>query len=134
MLEELNALLQESADLPEQTFENVPDGKYEGIIDGAEFTESKQSGNLMFKWTLKYTTEKFAGRYDWKYIVLNKPENMKRLTTELTKFGIDCTKSVEHIQNHLEDLLDVPVEIEVKTTKSKKDETEYRNISIKPLN
>jgi hypothetical protein len=29
MLEELNALLQESVELPEQTFENVPDGKYE---------------------------------------------------------------------------------------------------------
>jgi hypothetical protein len=66
--------------------------------------------------------------------VLNKPENMKRLTTDLTKFGIDCTKTIEHIQDHLEDLLDVPVEIEVKTTKSKKDDTEYRNISIKPLN
>lgn len=134
MLEELNSLLQEAAKLPEQNFENVPDGKYTGIIDGVEFTESKSSGNLMFVWTLKYTDERVAGRKDWKYQVLNKPENMKRLTTDLTKFGIDCTKDMEHIQNHLEDLLDVEVEIEVKTTVSKNNGEEYRNISIKPLN
>lgn len=134
MLEELNSLLQEAAKLPEQNFDKVPDGKYTGIIDGVEFTESKSSGNLMFVWTLKYTDEKVAGRKDWKYQVLNKPENMKRLTTDLTKFGIDCTKDMEHIQNHLEDLLDVEVEIEVKTTVSKNNDEEYRNISIKPLN
>lgn len=133
MLEELNSLLQEAAKLPEQNFENVPDGKYTGIIDGVEFKESKTSGNLMFVWTLKYTDETVAGRKDWKYQVLNKPENMKRLITDLTKFGIDCTKDMEYIQDHLEDLLDIEVEIEVKTTVSKSNGEEYRNISIKPL-
>ena len=133
MMEELNELLKASIDLPEQTFDDIPDGTYEGFIDGAEFTESKKSHNLMFKWTLKYTTEEIAGRYDWKYTVLNSPENMKRLTTDLSKFGIDTTTSIEDIKNHLEDLLDVPVSITVKTNIGKDNETKYRNISIKPL-
>lgn len=133
MLEELNSLLQEAAKLPEQNFEKVPDGKYTGIIDGVEFTESKASGNLMFVWTIKYTDEEIANRKEWKYQVLNKPENMKRLITDLTKFGIDCTKDMEHIQDQLENLLDVEVEVEVKTTVSKNNGEEYRNVSIKPL-
>lgn len=133
MLEELNSLLQEAAKLPEQNFEKVPDGRYTGIIDGVEFTESKASGNLMFVWTIKYTDEEIANRKEWKYQVLNKPENMKRLITDLTKFGIDCTKDMEHIQDQLENLLDVEVEVEVKTTVSKNNGEEYRNVSIKPL-
>lgn len=132
MLEELNALLEEAAKLPEQNFDTIPDGSYEGIIDGAEFTESKNTGNLMFKWTLKYTTEEIAGRFDWKYQVLNSAENMKRLTTDLSKFGIDCS-SIKKIQDQLEDLLDVEVAIVVKSTESKKTGEIYRNISISPL-
>lgn|SRR5574344_68663 len=126
MLEELNALLEASKDVASPSFEELPDGIYEGIVDGAEFTESKKSGNLMFKWTLKITSGEFENRKEWKYTVLDKPERMKMLVTDLTKFGIDCD-SMSKIENGLNDILDVPVTIVIAH------KGEYRNISIKPL-
>ena len=56
---------------------------------------------------------------------------MKRLTTDLEKFGIKCD-SIDNIKNQLEDLLDVPVEITIKSSKSKTNDQVYRNISVNP--
>ena len=56
---------------------------------------------------------------------------MKRLTTDLEKFGVNCS-SMESIRNGLIDLLDVPVLLTVKTTVSKSNGQEYRNISVNP--
>ena len=57
---------------------------------------------------------------------------MKRLTTDLEKFGIICD-SIEHIKEQLGDLLDVPVNITVKSSESKTDGQIYRNISVNPI-
>ena len=79
---ELQALLDASVDVKVDDYSPVPDGTYDAIIHAVEFTESKQSGNLMFKWEFIYTTEEYENKHEWKYTVLNKPENMKRLTTD----------------------------------------------------
>lgn len=129
---ELQALLDKLVDVKVDDFSPVPDGTYEAIINSVEFTESKQSGNLMFKWEFIYTTEEYENKHEWKYNVLNKPENMKRLVTDLEKFGINCS-TMETIRNGMEDLLDVPVILTIKTTVSKSNGQEYRNISVKPL-
>lgn len=133
-MEELDALLNASKDVEiNDNFENTPDGEYEGLIYACEFCESKNSGNLMFKMELVITGPKYAKKHEWKYYVLNKPENMKRLTTDLEKFGINCT-SMKTIGDSLESLLDVPVSIIIKTSEPKEEGKEgYRNISINPL-
>ena len=133
-MEELNALLEASKIVEvEDNFEKTPDGEYTGIINGCEFTESKSSGNLMFKLELIITGPKYAKRHEWKYYVLNKPENMKRLTTDLEKFGLNCT-SMDTIEKGLPNLLDVPVSIIIKTSEPKEEGKEgYRNISINPI-
>ena len=134
MLDELNALLEASKDVEiNDGFDKTPDGEYEGLIYACEFCESKTSGNLMFKLELVITGPKFAKKHEWKYYVLNKPENMKRLTTDLEKFGLNCT-SMDTIQKGLESLLDVPVSIVITTSEPKEEGKEgYRNISINPL-
>jgi len=132
MDKELQALLDASADVTVDDFSEVPDGTYEATIYGVEFTESKASKNLMFKWEFIYTDEQYANRHEWKYTVLNKPENMKRLTTDLEKFGIECD-SIEHIKGQLEHLLDVPVVLTIKSSQSKTNDQVYRNISVNPL-
>lgn len=133
MDKELQALLEASADVEVSDFsQEVPDGTYPALIYAVEFTESKTSGNLMFKWEFVYGEDcEYANRHEWKYTVLNKPENMKRLITDLEKFGIKCD-SIENIKNQLEDLLDVPVEITIKSSKSKTNDQVYRNISVNP--
>ena len=133
MDKELQALLEASADVEVADFsKEVPDGTYPATIYAVEFTESKTSGNIMFKWEFVYGDAcEFANRHEWKYTVLNKPENMKRLTTDLEKFGIECT-SIERIKDQLENLLDVPVEITIKSSESKSNGQIYRNISVNP--
>lgn len=132
MDKELQALLDASADVEVADYsQEVPDGTYEAEIYGVEFTESKKSGNLMFKWEFIYTDENYANRHEWKYTVLNKPENMKRLTTDLEKFGIECS-SIEKIKEQLENLLDVPVVLTIKSSESKSNGQIYRNISVNP--
>lgn len=133
-MEELNALLEASKDVEvNDSFDKTPDGEYEGFIYQCEFCESKNSGNLMFKLELVITGPKYAKRHEWKYYVLNKPENMKRLTTDLEKFGVNCT-SMDTIEKSLKNLLDVPVLIVIKTSEPKEEGKEgYRNISINPL-
>lgn len=133
MDKELQALLEASADVEINDFgAEVPDGTYDATIYAVEFTESKTSGNLMFKWEFIYTTEEVANRHEWKYTVLNKPENMKRLITDLEKFGIECD-SIENIKSQLGHLLDVPVTITIKSSESKSNGQIYRNISVNPL-
>ena len=130
---ELQALLDASVDVKVDDFSPVPDGTYDAIIHAVEFTESKQSGNLMFKWEFIYTTEEYENKHEWKYTVLNKPENMKRLVTDLEKFGINCS-SMETIQEGLSNLLDVEVTLVIKTSEPKEEGKEgYRNISVNPL-
>lgn len=133
MDKELQALLEASADVELNDYgKEVPDGTYPATIYAVEFTESKTSGNLMFKWEFVYGEDcEYANRHEWKYTVLNKPENMKRLITDLEKFGIECT-SIERIKEQLENLLDVPVEITIKSSESKSNGQIYRNISVNP--
>lgn len=134
MMDELNALLEASKNVETTDgFSKLPDGEYEAIIESVGFTESKNSGNLMFKWEFIITGPKFIKSHEWKYVVLNKPENMKRLTTDLAKFGINIT-SIDNIKNGLVNLLDVPVLLTIKTSEAKNDKEGYRNISITPLN
>ena len=135
MLDELNALLEASKDVEvnDGAFDKTPDGEYTAIIEACEFCESKTSKNLMFKVEFIITGPKYAKRHEWKYYVLNKPENMKRLVTDLEKFGINCS-SMETIQKGLPNLLDVEVTLVIKTSEPKEEGKEgYRNISVSPL-
>ena len=135
MLNELNALLEASKDIEvnDGAFDKTPDGEYTAIIEACEFCESKSSKNLMFKIEFIITGPKYAKRDEWKYYVLNKPENMKRLVTDLEKFGINCS-SMETIQEGLSNLLDVEVTLVIKTSEPKEEGKEgYRNISVNPL-
>ena len=133
MLEELDRLLEASVDVELNTgdFEPVVDGTYNAVIESVGFTTSKND-NYMFKWEFIIQDKPYVNRHEWKYTVLNKPENMKRLTTDLAKFGINIT-SMDAIKNGLENLLDVPVYLSIKTSEGKDGKEGYRNISINPL-
>lgn len=134
MMDELNALLEASKTVElNDGFDKLPDGDYEAVVESVGFTESKNTGNLMFKWEFIITGPTHVKCHEWKYVVLNKAENMKRLTTDLAKFGINIT-SMDAIKNGLENLLDVPVYLSIKTSEGKDGKEGYRNISVNPMN
>ena len=138
MLDDLNALLEAAKELPELPaegeYQKLPDGDYEAIITKVEFKESKK-GNLMFVWEFIISEGEFTKYHEWKYSMLNSPENMQRLVTDLKKFGIN-TNSMETIEADFELLLDVPVtlKIESKANKQNPDAEPFRNVSVKPCN
>lgn len=138
MLEDLNALLVAAKELPDTPadgeYQKLPDGEYDAVIDNVKFAESKK-GNIMFVWEFIITDGPFIKYHEWKYSVLNSPENMKRLTTDLNKFGIDTEKGIEKIEKQFNNLVDVPVILIIESKVSKNDpDTVYRNISVKPCN
>ena len=99
-----------------------------------EFYEKNNANPHRGAYTLSTeATEEYENKHEWKYTVLNKPENMKRLVTDLEKFGINCS-SMETIQEGLSNLLDVEVTLVIKTSEPKEEGKEgYRNISVNPL-
>jgi len=132
MKKELDNLLKEAEKVENvDNFEQLPDGDYIGIIDKVGFGISKAK-NLKFTWEVKILEGDYANRREWKHQALTSPENFKRLTTDLEKFGVN-TSSMTSIENDLDNLLDVKVHIEIKTNQPK-DSTKnpFRNISIKP--
>lgn len=135
MMDDLNALLEEAKKIPVKNdgeFERLPDGTYKAIVNKVEFKESK-SGNLMFVWEFIITEGEYTKQHEWKYNVLNNAENMQRLITDLSKFGVN-TKSIESIENDLDVIIDVPVTLDIVSKPSKNNpETIYRNLSVKPL-
>lgn len=124
LFEELDELLKESQDVELNTFENTPDGIYDAYVQSAGFGVTKDKEEPKFTFEFVITGPTHDNKHEWKTYVLNKPENLKRLTTDLNKFGVK-TSSMKEIQDQLEDILDVCVEIEIKTGKSG-----YRNISV----
>lgn len=125
---ELDELLAAASELPEQNFEDTPDGTYAGAIESVGFGTTKTEP-IRNKFTIEtiISGPTYVGKHEWKTYVLDTAENVQRMTTDLVKFGIDCS-SMKKITEQLEDMLDVPVELVIKTGKSG-----YRNLSINPV-
>ena len=107
---------QDFADAPveDREFEEVPDGKYQVIVDKVELTVAKSSGNKMLKWTLRILGPRYAGRLLWRHNVMATRENIRWLKTDLHTCGLDLVKLSE-LPQHLERLLDVHLEITKRT-------------------
>ncbi len=103
-----------SAEVEERNFENVPDGKYQTIIDRIELTTAKTSGNPMLKWTLKILGPTHQGRLLWRNNVMGTQENIKWLKSDLMTCGLELEK-LSDLPDNLEKLLDVKLEITKRT-------------------
>jgi hypothetical protein len=54
------------------TFDPIPEGRYTVVIDKADLTTTKESGNPMIKMTLKLIDGDHRNRYVWDNLVLTK--------------------------------------------------------------
>lgn len=136
-IKDINDLLNLAKELPpveEGEFKKLPDGKYIAIIDKAGFGTSKK-GNLQFVWEFIITEGPHTKSHEWKYSSLTSEVNMQYLVGDLKKFGVN-TESYESIEKDLELLLDVPVQLDIVSTPSKKDPNAepFRNVYVKPCN
>ena len=57
-------------DVKGSTFDPIPEGLYQAVVDKTELTVTKDSGNPMIKATLKITDGEFKNRLVWDNFVL----------------------------------------------------------------
>lgn len=133
LMKELDGLIEDSQDVEISDFSRNPDGDYTGSIYGCEFKETKETKSPMFVLDIIIDGPTHVNQHEWKNYVLNSPENMKRFTTDLEKFGLP-TSSMKVINEHLKDLIDVPVELSIKTGRpSERFPEGFRNVSVNPI-
>ncbi len=103
-----------SAEVEKRDFEDIPDGKYQVIVDKVQLTKAHTSGNPMLKWTLKILNGALAGRLLWRNNVIASRDNLKFLKGDLACCGLTLEKLSE-LPANLERLLDVKLEVTKKT-------------------
>jgi len=104
----------ENAPVEDRDFEPVPDGKYQVIVDRVELTTAQSSGKPMLKWTLKIIAPRFVGRLLWRNNMIASPDNIKWLKNDLHTCGLKI-KKLSDLPEHIEELLDVKLEVTVRT-------------------
>lgn len=104
----------ENAPVEEHDFENVPDGKYQVVVDRVELTASKTSDKPMLKWALKIIAPNHVGRLLWRNNMIASADNIKWLKNDLLTCGMKLGKLSELPEN-IEKLLDVKIEVTVRT-------------------
>ncbi|HET9623258.1 MAG TPA: DUF669 domain-containing protein [Kofleriaceae bacterium] len=103
-----------AAPVEDREYDDVPDGKYQVLVDKVEITEAKASGNKMLKWTLRIQGPRYAGRMLWRYNVLGTRENLRWLKTDLHTCGLDLVR-LSDLPQHLGSLLDLRLEVSKRT-------------------
>ena len=109
------------------SFDDLPDGKYACRIDRVEVKPSKTSGRLQLVWEFVVEEGDYEGRRIWKYSGLENAENLKFLKNELWRIGLQL-QLISQIEEHLTELLDLIVEVQIKT--KKKGDQEFRNVYV----
>ncbi len=101
------------AEIQEDSFDTVPDGKYQVQVMKAELTLAKTTQARMLKWHLKILGPTNVGRYLFKNSMLS-PKSLTYVKTDLHRCGVDLEKMSE-LQNRLNELLDLILEVRKKT-------------------
>lgn len=92
-----------------RTFEEVPDGKYQVIVQAVEVTTSK-AGNLMLKWKLQILAGPYAGRLIWKHSLLNSKEALPYLKADLAHCGVELALLTD-LEGRCGELLDKTLQV-----------------------
>ena len=73
----------------------VPDGEYLATLDEVEFTESKENGRPMLKWTFTIQGPKYKNRKLWKYSLLDTWNSLRWLKRDLGLLKMEVTSLEE---------------------------------------
>lgn len=71
--------------------DNVPDGTYQVVIEGAEVRTS-EAGNRMLSWDLRVLAGEHKGRHVFKRNMMQTPENLSYLKADLGLAGLVIAK------------------------------------------
>ena len=99
----------------DRELKDVPDGKYQVVVDRVELTRAKSSGNPMLKWTMRILAPVHAGRLIWRNSVIKQGNCMRWLKTDLKTCGLELER-LSDLTHYLGKLVGVALEITQKTT------------------
>lgn len=77
----------DSTDVPEHSFDDIPDGDYEAILDKISVTTASGTGAPLVKFCVKIDGPNFAGRVLWKNDGIATKQNLEYLKKDLTICG-----------------------------------------------
>ena len=100
-------------EVPEQDFTPIPDGKFQVMVERAEIVTARSTGNPMLKWTLRILGPTYKDRLLWKNNVLISGL-MQYVKRDMQTCGIHL-QGLSELKSHLEELLDLKLEITKKT-------------------
>jgi hypothetical protein len=113
------------------TYEELPDGRYQVRIERVELKESKNQKLPMLEWEFVVVDGKYEGRHEWKYNLIV-PDRLKWLKQDLFSAGLEL-EELHKLEEELPTLLDRVLDIEIATNKSEKTGKNYRNVYIRKL-
>jgi hypothetical protein len=98
----------------EKDRDDVPDGKYQVVVDRVELTRAKSSGNPMLRWTLRILAPRYTGRLLWRNSVIKSGNCMRWFKTDLKTCGLELER-LSDLDHYLSKLVGVALEITQKT-------------------
>lgn len=104
----------EEAPDKEHKFDDIPDGKYDVIVDRVTITTVKGTGQPLVKWCLKIEGPNFAGRLLWHNNQVATRDNLAWLKADLRCAGLRLGRLSE-LEQHLDELTGVRLAVTVKT-------------------
>lgn len=128
--DELDALSEDylAAKVPEGG-NKLPDGTWQVRVESVEIKESQNSDRLYLAWKLVCTHGEYEGSSHVHFRTIDK-DNVTWLKKELTVCGLELA-SLSELEDRLEEVLDVVIEIAVKTKpgtdKKTGNEVQYTN-------
>jgi len=114
LLGELNEIWE---DVDPVSFEDVPDGKYQTLLNKIEINESKSSGRLQVSWQLKIASGEFANRMIFKHDGIDTAESLGYFKGGLARLGVECPDDMKELPDILDELKDTFASVTVRTKK-----------------
>lgn len=114
------------AEVSESTGE-LPDGKYNAVVDVARFTRTKEGNRPMIEFQFVIADGKYKGRREWKYHVLESGR-MQFIKYDLVAMHIEL-QTLAQLPDVLPTVINTPVELQIKTKKTDNGNN-YRNVYV----
>lgn len=119
----------QKAEVKENDFTPLPDGKYQVTVESARIEENEEYGSLWLAWELSVVEGQYKSRKIFKRARLDDPDRLGWVKTDFHRMGI-ILDSLSEIEDVLPNVLDVILEVQLKTTKPNTEGKTYQNCYI----
>lgn len=118
-----------NAEVKENEFTPLPDGKYQVTVESARIEENEEYGSLWLVWEFAVAEGQYMDRKIFKRALLDDPDRFSWIKTDFHRMGITLNL-ISEIEEVLPYVLDAVIEVQLKTTKPNAEGKTYQNCYI----